>query len=293
LFFTFASIDNSTGMTGSVKIVSLVDNITYKRGLKAEHGLSLLIKLPDCHILFDTGQSDLLIHNARELGEDLSLVKHVVISHGHYDHAGGLEAFLAINDHATIWIKPQAQESKFSLSTGEVQSIGMSCDLVSYNHRIRFVEGNVEVADGVFLLGDIPMRTSYETVNPKLKRGDMSSPEPDLFEDEVVLYVVQNQSIVVIAGCAHRGIVNTLEAVKKASGLEQFSLILGGTHLNGAPQHRLTATTKALSAMDIKSLMPCHCTGIQAYHHLSAHLKCHVAYAQTGTVVRVVDGTLQ
>jgi 7,8-dihydropterin-6-yl-methyl-4-(beta-D-ribofuranosyl)aminobenzene 5'-phosphate synthase len=280
-------------MTGSIKIVSLVDNITYKRGLKAEHGLSLLIKLPDCHILFDTGQSDLLVHNARELGEDLSLVKHVVISHGHYDHAGGLEAFLAINDHATIWMKPQAQSPKFSLSTGEAQYIGMPCDLMNYSHRIRLIEGNMEIANGVFLLGDIPMCTSYETVNPKLKQCDESSLEPDLFEDEAVMHVIQNQSVVVIAGCAHRGIVNTLEAVKKASGMQQFSLVMGGTHLNGAPQHRITATTQALSAMDIKSLMPCHCTGIQAYHHLSAHLKCHVAYAQTGTVVRVVDGKLQ
>jgi 7,8-dihydropterin-6-yl-methyl-4-(beta-D-ribofuranosyl)aminobenzene 5'-phosphate synthase len=271
----------------SLKIISLVDNITYKRGLMAEHGLSFLIKLPDAHILFDTGQSNLLLHNAKQLGEDLTLVSHVIVSHGHYDHTGGLEAFLQINDHALIWMKKEALQNKYSLATGELTDISIPFDLNKYSHRIRFVDDAAYPLPGVCLLGQIPATTTYETVHPKLKSGSMKQPLDDTFDDELVMYCIVNKKIVVISGCAHRGIINTLNAVREHSGINEFALIIGGTHLNGMPAHRLTATSQALKQLSIDSIMPCHCTGIQAYHQLSATLQCHVAYAQTGTVIKV------
>lgn len=267
------------------KIITLVDNITYKPGLKAEHGLSFLVKTDGGHILFDTGQSDLFLHNAREMGEKLTLVDHVVLSHGHYDHAGGIETFMAINAKAQLWIHPQAVEPKFSTSTGEVRLIGILCDIGKYADRVNYVEKPTEIMPDVWLLPQIARTTTYETDSTKLLTGNAPDFMPDPFDDELALYVRHADGLTLVSGCAHRGIVNTLKAVMNHSGMQKFKLVTGGTHLNGAPSHRLEATAQAINAMQVESFWPNHCTGISAFSYLSANLKCRVAYAQTGTIV--------
>ncbi|MFT3740860.1 MAG: MBL fold metallo-hydrolase [Breznakibacter sp.] len=269
------------------KIITLVDNITYKQGLKAEHGLSFLLKIDSIHILFDTGQSNLFIDNATILGEDLQKITHVVISHGHYDHTGGLKAFMELNAHARIWIHSKALDAKFSIATGQSRFIGIGTDLTGFMHRFSFVDIPTEICDNVWLLPRIEQYTSYETLNANLLCGTAEAPVPDPFDDELVMYIRHPHGVTLVSGCAHRGIVNAVEAVKAHSGQDTFKLIIGGTHLNGAPLHRIKATSAALKGTHIESFMPNHCTGIAAYSHLSANLDCHVSYAQTGTVVCV------
>lgn len=270
-----------------LKIITLIDNIVYKNGLKAEHGLSFLIKTPDMHILFDTGQTAEFIANAQHLGEDLMAVTAVVLSHGHYDHAGGLEAFLKFNPHATVYLKKEALGDKFSSSTGEIRPIGIPFDVTPYLHRFCFVEDELSLAPDIVLLGKIDRTTRYETDNTKLLINHNQAFCPDPFNDELVLYIKQPNGVVIVSGCAHRGVVNTLKSITAHAQTDQIKLFIGGTHLNGAPDHRLSATTQTLAGMHIEQMMPNHCTGIEAYVMLNKNLKA-VSYASTGTVISVI-----
>ena len=270
-----------------IKIITLIDNVTYKEGLKGEHGLSFLVKTPDIKILFDTGQSDQFIKNATLLGEDLTDVDYLVISHGHYDHTGGIQAFLELNNKAKIIINENAFEDKFSKSTGVIRPIGMSVAKDSIKRRVQLVTDSLELNTGIWVLGNIINQTTYETVNPKLLVSRESNLVSDTFEDELVLYLIHHHQLIIISGCAHHGIINTINAVEKHSGIDSIRLITGGTHLNGAPNHRIEATVNDLKKMKIDSLMPNHCTGIAAYQYLSEHLDFHVAYSSTGTMVTV------
>jgi 7,8-dihydropterin-6-yl-methyl-4-(beta-D-ribofuranosyl)aminobenzene 5'-phosphate synthase len=269
-----------------MKIITLLDNITYKKKLKGEHGLSFLIKTDDgLLILFDTGQSNQFIENAQILGEDLKNVDAVVISHGHYDHTGGLNAFLQLNTKAVVWMKKGALSPKFSIATGELSPIGVPPLAKQHLSRIRFLDNDTTIYPGVVVLANIPMVTSFETVNPKLLVHRDNQYQPDHFPDELMLYVINQQKAVAISGCAHRGIINTLKAVTVHSGIDHFSLVTGGTHLNGCADHRLQATINELNRMKIDRLMPNHCTGTEAYCQMRTSLHTQVSYAQTGTVV--------
>jgi 7,8-dihydropterin-6-yl-methyl-4-(beta-D-ribofuranosyl)aminobenzene 5'-phosphate synthase len=276
-------------MSNFAKIVTLVDNVVYKQNLKAEHGLSFLVKTATTQLLFDTGQTDLFMHNANVLGEDLQQVAHVVVSHGHYDHTGGLFAFLKMNTHATLWMHPLAVENKQSTATGEARAIGIPFGLDEFSHRIKLVDKAVEIEPNVWLLPQIALRTTYETANPKLLVQQHGQLIPDPFNDELVMYLRHPEGLVLVSGCAHRGIVNTLLAVSAHANCNHFKLVTGGTHLNGAPSHRLEATAEALTNMAIDSFMPNHCTGIAAYSYLAAKLPFHTAYSQTGSVVCVAN----
>ena len=270
-----------------MKIVTLIENIVYRKDLKAEHGLSFLIKTENRHILFDTGQSGEFIENASKMGEDLSLVDTVILSHGHYDHAGGLSAFLNMNQHAKLYMKRPALETKYSKSSGEIRSIGIPSDLTPFMHRICFVDEAVELDSSMVILGNIERTTSYETENSKLLIEQSGNYTPDPFNDELVLYIKQNNELTIVSGCSHRGMINTINSIMAHSGLNSIRLFIGGTHLNGAPSHRLEATTQALAEMKIQQLMPNHCTGIQAYIHLEKNLTAMTLYASTGTIVTI------
>lgn len=268
-----------------IKIITLVENITYQQGIKGEHGLSFLIKTDDLTLLFDTGQTDQFIQNAEAFGEDLSKVDYLIISHGHYDHAGGILAFLNYNKTAKVLIKQEAFNDKFSKASGSVRPVGIPHNLHNHFHRFQYVTNFINISSSICILSEIKSQTSYETPNTRLLINSDSGMIPDPFNDELVLYLIHNNELVVISGCAHRGIINTLFAIQQHSGLTDFRFIIGGTHLNGAPTHRLKATAEAMNEMQIKALMPNHCTGISAYQYLVDNVQSKISYASTGTVV--------
>jgi 7,8-dihydropterin-6-yl-methyl-4-(beta-D-ribofuranosyl)aminobenzene 5'-phosphate synthase len=254
-------------MTEEVCITILVENKVYQRGLLAEHGLAYHIAMGKRQVLFDTGQTDLLVANAQQLGVDLSCVDIIALSHGHYDHTGGLAALRQLAPEARIVMHPAATAAKFAASPdGSSRRAGMSEASLNAlaTARVEFCEEQpVELVDGLFATGGIPRVTSLEDVGGRFFL-DPASNEPDPILDDQALYFASAQGTVVLLGCAHAGVINTLRHIESVAGASQFASVLGGMHLLNASEERIRFTLEELSRRDIPELVPMHCTGWDA-----------------------------
>jgi len=272
----------------SGRITVLVENTAGGRGLLAEHGLSFWIELGSRRILFDTGQSDILLHNAPLLGINLGKVDAVVLSHGHYDHVGGLRGILEIAPAVPIYLHPQALEAKFACSEGQSRQIGMERDVAqSLEERIHsglgsFTNGPVEVLPGVWATGEVPRKSAFEDVGSRFYL-DPACTRPDGLLDDQALVLEATDGLVVVLGCAHAGIVNTLDYVAELFPDQPIQTILGGMHLVQASQARIVHTIEAIRRHNIQRIGPAHCTGFEASRELWNVLpqKCFVCNVGT------------
>jgi 7,8-dihydropterin-6-yl-methyl-4-(beta-D-ribofuranosyl)aminobenzene 5'-phosphate synthase len=247
-------------------IFTLVENSVNKLGLIAEHGLSFLIATPAGDILFDTGQGRALIPNARRMGIDLRKITGIVLSHGHCDHTGGFSGLMAEIGPRPVFAHPSAFSRKFSNKTGEIRSIGIPESregLERGGMRLRPSTEPSEVAPGVLATGPIPRVTDFEQVPPHFHTAarDGSGLVQDLLEDDQALILDQRGGPVVVLGCGHSGIVNTLLYATELTNTKRFSLVIGGTHLIDADEARLGWTLDSLRQFEITRIAPCHCTG--------------------------------
>ena len=251
-----------------LRIRTLVEDTVEKPDLIGEHGLSFWISTPDGDILFDTGQGAALVRNAVRIGIDWKRITSIVLSHGHYDHTGGLASVLAETGAKPVFAHPSAFAPKYSRKTGELRSIRMPASretLESAGMQLRACTAPVEVAPGVLATGPIPRVTGFEQVPPHFLTlpAEKSDLVPDLLEDDQALILGPRSAPVVVLGCAHAGIVNTLLYAAELAGTNRFSLVIGGTHLIDADEMRLQRTLEALRQFEIMKIAPCHCTGLR------------------------------
>ena len=264
-----------------MKIVTLVENCVYGRKLKAEHGLSLYIETPSAKILFDTGQSDLFLQNARFLHVDLKEVDMLILSHGHSDHSGGLHAFLAYNEKAKVYCKREALDRKFK---GERENGMEHPDQLDLN-RFCFLTLRTEVAPGVFVLPELaitnPEDTHFDCFDV-LRGGQLL---PDRFEDEVALVIRENGKLTVLSACSHRGITNILEQVKVNFPGEPITRVIGGYHIHNAAPGKCSLIADYFKTMSETKVGVCHCTGVDKFAQLAAQLGDRVFYNHTGLII--------
>ncbi len=252
-------------MSESIRITVLVENSVHRQGLVAEHGLSFHVQSGKRSLLFDTGQTDLAVINAETLRLPLDRVEAIVLSHGHYDHAGGVPAMLEIVPEARVYLHPAAFEKKFSQSpNGQSRSIGMS-DCVAQairRHAVGFIEttARTEIIEGVFATGEIPRATAYEDTGGAFFR-DAAGTRPDPLTDDQALVIDLGRSVVLLLGCAHSGVVNTLDHVRHLTGGKPVSALIGGLHLGSASEERIQQTIARLRDAGLEMLAPAHCTG--------------------------------
>jgi 7,8-dihydropterin-6-yl-methyl-4-(beta-D-ribofuranosyl)aminobenzene 5'-phosphate synthase len=252
----------------------LVENSVQTGGLRAEHGLSLLLELGPHRVLFDTGQTDLFLENAKVLRCPMDGLDAMVLSHGHYDHTGGLAAACRQSPGARVWLHPDALQSKFTVNAdGTPRDIGMPGPsrraLDEPAGRVTFTTDHREVVPGIFVTGAIPRRTSYEDVGGRFF-VDPELQKPDGLDDDQAIYVPTRQGTVVVLGCAHAGVINTLRHIQCLTGESRIRAVLGGMHLVNASDARLEATLRDLGEGDIPLLVPAHCTGAAATARLWA-----------------------
>lgn len=272
------------------KITILVDDRAGP-GLLPEHGLALWIEAGNKSILFDAGQGGALLKNARSLGIDLSLTEAIVLSHGHYDHTGGLAEVLSMARRAKVYLHPAAMVAKYGIRRQSASYIGMpEHSKAALRHvpeqLVCWVREPLEIEPGIWLTGPIPRANGFEDVGGQFYL-DPDAAGPDAMEDDLALWIDDAQGLAVATGCAHAGLVNTLDHILKVSGRKRIKAVLGGFHLGGASDGRLELTAAALKDLHPDLLMPCHCTGEAATEHLHITLGGTVEDGVSGKMIVV------
>lgn len=258
----------SSKPVGSICVTTLIENSVYGRDLQAEHGLAFHIRTERHSVLFDTGQSDLLVRNARNLGIDLDDVEAVVLSHGHYDHTGGLKAVRDLAPASRLYLNPSALVPKFAgNSDGTSRAVGLpdaSALVVRQSSKsLVWTIKPTEILDGIFVTGEIPRQNSFEDTGGRffLDEGCL---KPDPLLDDQAIYFDTDDGLVVLMGCAHAGVVNTVQYIQQISNGRPVYALLGGFHLLEANQERLAKTLETLDTWAIQRIAAAHCTGVAA-----------------------------
>lgn len=270
-----------------MEIITLVENYATKEGLKGEHGLSFFIKKDNCKILFDTGQTGILIDNAKKLGVNLEKVEYVILSHGHYDHTGGLESFLKINKKAKIILHQKSMEKRYSNSTGKIREIGFRLNkkIEQYENEFIFITEDYEINENIKIMANISKTTDFEMNEKKLFVKKNDKYVEDEFIDEINLVITEKNKNNIITGCSHRGIINIIKTIQKRNEKE-INLIIGGFHLKGKSEERIKKTIKELKKINFKRIETNHCTGLDGYMELKKEFGDKVNYNYLGFLIK-------
>lgn len=247
-----------------MRITIIVDNRA-GQGLVAEHGLSLWIETEDMRILFDTGQGSAFQNNAIVLGIDLEKTDILVLSHGHYDHTGGIPQVLQQARNIDVYCHPGVAHPRYSIRNGKPKPIQMPRESMEAigklpSEQLHWVQQPLFLSEKIGITGPIPRETGYENPGGPFYL-DPEGRREDPIDDDLALWIRTKEGVVVCVGCSHAGIVNTLNLVRRISGNPNVRAIIGGFHLLHANKQRIEQTLNALKSMSPGLLVPCHCTG--------------------------------
>jgi len=271
-----------------IQISILVDNNT-KPDLKKEHGFSVWIGVSGHRILFDTGQGQALIYNSASLGCDLSLADALILSHGHYDHTGSVSHVLNHNPIMKVYCHSDVLLPRYSIQDIAVpKDISMSA--VDKTAILDLPIGQVcwiahpeRIYPNIGLSGPIPRIHSLENTGGPFFL-DQEGTRPDPIEDDMAMWIQSERGLIIITGCCHSGLINTVNHVRRVSGEEKISAIIGGFHLSHASYQRLEATCQALQEWNVDTIIPCHCTGDEAVVLMQNKLGGKVVQGYAGLV---------
>lgn len=305
-------------------IQTLIDNTSCNPMMMAEWGLSIFIDTGDKKILFDTGAGnpDVLLNNMAVRGLSVTDIDVLVLSHGHMDHTGGLRPFfrmlhnLAPKRTVEVFCHPAALAPQFVKHYGSFGCPYTPEELSRLGARFHFITEPYMLTPDVFISGRVPMSNNYESVGAAFYRPENSPFVPHscpveheqldfdacnttyLQDTEVIddmcLYLRTELGAVVILGCAHRGIINSLEHAVAVTGCDHIYMVIGGTHLAGVSQARMEYTVEAINRMGVQKIGVSHCTGQLAAAQLYSQLgEDRFFFNNAGSVIRFSGGAAQ
>ena len=259
-----------------VKITTLSEN-TANHGFVGEWGLSILLEVDGTRILMDTGWGFSAVYNAQLLGIDLDTIDAIVLSHGHRDHTGGLRDILRrrrtpvnVIAHPDIWTSKYTHSDKGD----EFSGVPFSREaLESAGARFNLSKEPVHISNNVMTTGEIPLVSGYEIIEENLlvKHGD--SLKHDSLADDLALIIKAEYGLVIVLGCAHHGIVNTVHHAQRLTNQELVYAVIGGTHLYRASQERINSTINDLKDIGVQRIGVSHCTGFPASVRLAEEFR--------------------
>lgn len=257
----------------NLRIDILVENSTFKKNFYAEHGLSILINAETEDdkkylLLFDTGASGKpLINNLNIISKDITNLDGIILSHGHYDHTGGLiEVFKLLDKKIPIFLHPDALNSKYSKENGNFRSIGIPLkrsELAEFAD-IKISKSPQFIHPSIFTTGQIERVTSFEKVPPKFHQKINDSLIHDDILDDQSLIIQLRKGIVILSGCGHSGMINIIKKAIKMTKTKRINLLIGGFHLLQASEKEIDSTLNGLRQFKIDLISPIHCTGLYA-----------------------------
>ncbi|RIV18020.1 MBL fold metallo-hydrolase [Alicyclobacillaceae bacterium I2511] len=274
-----------------LKVTVLVENtVGISIGLLSEWGLSMLLDFGDERILFDTGEQGSLLANAQAMGIDLKQIHRVVLSHGHYDHTGGLLKFLQLRGHVPVYAHAELFAGHYGRG-GKGQGnkyLGVPFrqeQLESAGAEFHWCREPLELRTGLWISGEIPRKTAFERVDERLIQLREGQAVQDSVPDDFSLFFVSQQGLIILFGCAHAGLVNIVEHAKQVTGEHRVRALIGGTHLGPASKDQQEKTVAYLKSLDLACLAPNHCTGPAMSSRLASEFPHQFVWANAGNTL--------
>ena len=236
-----------------IKITVLNDNRKINENFENEHGFSLLIEVDGKRILMDAGQTEIYKHNAKKLGINLNTVDSIVLSHGDYDHGNGLKYF---DKKVDLICHPNCSCTRISKRTGKFDGLNQTEEELENRFNVKKTSTPYNITENVIFLGQIARKNNFEKGN--LPMTDKTGIDYQHLDDSGI--VIKTESgLIVISGCAHSGICNTIEYAKEITGETRIFAVMGGFHLKEVDERTLK-TIEYMKQNDITGIYLAHCT---------------------------------
>lgn len=288
-------------MVEKMKVTVLVDDLKNPRrsDLQAKHGLSIYLEMRDrreqVNVLVDTGPSpELVLHNADAMNVNLDTINVILLSHGHYDHVGGLIGVLKrIRDSIVVVAHPETFNSKFAYRP-YLKYLGSAFHLQEIEASggvLLRAKNPIKIADGILSSGEVERGTAFEKVDGFWKVDDEMLTEDIMLDDQSLIVNITGRGLVIIAGCAHSGIINTIRQAQRITGVSKIHAVIGGFHLKNAGDKRIDATTNELLRLKPDIIGPCHCTGSKAVKRFTDAFKDRCKPLRVGDILELMGGS--
>jgi 7,8-dihydropterin-6-yl-methyl-4-(beta-D-ribofuranosyl)aminobenzene 5'-phosphate synthase len=272
-----------------VKLTTLCENTAGKPGFMSEWGLSILVQVDSEHVLFDTGASFAAVRNADKLGIDFLPIDKIVLSHAHADHMGGLREVLRRTGNAEVIAHPAMWEPKYTKRPDEKEAryIGIPFtrdELELLGASFKLSTEPVHISDTVMTTGEISIKTDFEAVEPIFYVREGNTLRSDSIPDDLALLVKTDKGLVIILGCAHRGMINTIRHAQAITGEATIHTVVGGTHLFPKTDEQVEKTIAALKEIGVQKIGVSHCTGFKASVRLAEEFGNDFFLNNAGTI---------
>lgn len=273
-----------------MKIINLMEDTVGENKVHAEHGFCVYIETPEHRILVDTGASEKTWENAGKLGVDISSIELVFLSHGHYDHSGGILSFAKQNPNAKIYMHVRAGDNYYNLKDGKEKYIGIDKRIRSLPQLITLEKG-CRIDKEISVFSEVKARRKWPQSNLTLKRKTGDNFVQDSFEHEQYIVAEAEGKKVLISGCAHNGILNILDRFRELYECCP-DIVISGFHMMKKTEYEedeillIQDVAKELREMDT-IFYTGHCTGVPAFQMMKEIMGDKLRYMHSGDAVRL------
>ena len=281
-------------METRLRITILCENLVGRLVGSGEHGFSVFIETHQGNFLFDTGNGHSIVANSLALDKDLKTIKRIILSHGHYDHSGGLPEVLKLKGKVDVHVHPDVFIDRIHVFEEEGQEKKRFVGLPFKKSYLEFLGANfifnkhfTQLEERIFLTGEVPRRTGFEKPDLRLVSEKDGKLGQDIFADDQSLIIDTEKGLFLILGCAHSGLINIINHVIAKTGKDKFHAILGGTHLDFLTPEQLEETTQLLKKTEIERIGASHCTGMRAAFRLHQEFGSRFFYGCVGSELEV------